>query len=134
MIDQTLNKVLLYIGHVLWFESHNLRMSEVMKQYTGGTLVITMDYMMKYEETYARDSSHEHHGKRGIVIHRDLAKCKNNDNDLFKRVYCMSLEGDGSQDAKSALAKLDIMCKCTKQEQIWNNMQNIITLCDNAST
>ena len=46
----------------------------------------------------------------------------------------MSPEGDGTQDAKAALANLDIICKCVKQEPIWNNIRNLIILCDNAGT
>ena len=62
-------------------------MSEVMKQSTGGALVIDMDYMMKYDDTRAREHSREHYVKMRIVIHGALAKHKTNDNTLFKRVH-----------------------------------------------
>ena len=101
-----------------------MSVSEVMNQSAGGTLVITMDCTMKHEETRAIESFRDHYGKRGIVIHGTLAKYKNNDNSLIKRVCCMSLEGDGTQDAKAALFNLDVTCKCAKQEQTWNNMHN----------
>ena len=50
-----------------------------MKKSAGSALVITMDYTMNHEDARARKSSREHHGKRGIVVHGALAKCKNND-------------------------------------------------------
>ena len=109
-------------------------MSEVIKQSAGGTLVINMDYMMKHYETRDRESSREHYGKRVIVVYGALAKYKHNDNFLFKRARFMSPERDGTQDAKAALANLDIICKCVKQEQIWNNTRNLIILCDNDDT
>ena len=74
IIEHYLHEVLLHMGHVLRCKSQNLRMSKVTKESTGGTLVITMDYVMKYEETRARESSREHYGKRGILFHGALAK------------------------------------------------------------
>ena len=55
MIEHSLHKVLLHVGHVLRCKSQNLWMSEVTKESTGRTLVITMHYMMKYKETRARE-------------------------------------------------------------------------------
>ena len=46
----------------------------------------------------------------------------------------MSPEGDGTQDAKDALANLDIVCECAKQEQAWNSTRNLMMLCGNAGT
>ena len=51
VIEYSLHKIFLHVGHVLRHKSQNMRMSEVMKESTGGTLVITMCYMMKYEDT-----------------------------------------------------------------------------------
>ena len=67
MIEHSLHKVLIHMGHVLRCESQNLRMSEVMKQSTGGTLIITIYHMMKHEETRARESSREHYIKRELL-------------------------------------------------------------------
>ena len=44
-----------------------------------------MDYMMKYEETRARESSRENYDKKGIVVHGALSKYKDNNSILFKR-------------------------------------------------
>ena len=42
-IEHSLHNILLHVGHVLRRKSPNLWTSEVMKESTGGTLVITMD-------------------------------------------------------------------------------------------
>ena len=63
-----------------------------------------------------------------------MTKHKDNNNVLFKRALCMSPEGDGTQDAKASLASLDATCKCAKQEHMWNNVNNVTILCDNAGT
>ena len=47
-------------------------------------MVVTMDYMMKYEEQRARESSREHYGKGGIVVHGALVKYKQEDGSIFK--------------------------------------------------
>ena len=81
-IEHSLHKVLLHVYHVLRFKSQNLRASEVMKESAGDTLLITMDYVMKHEETQARESSREHHDKRGIVVHGAFAKYKDDNNNV----------------------------------------------------
>ena len=96
IIEHSLHKALLHMGHVLRCESQNLRTSEAMQESAHGTLAITMDYMMKHEETRDRESSREHCGKRGIVVHSALDKHKDNNNVLFKRALYMSPEGDGT--------------------------------------
>ena len=118
IIEHSLHKALLHMGHVLRCESQNLRTSEAMKESADGTLAITMDYMMKYEETLTRESSREHYGKRGVVVHGALDTCKCNNNVLHEREFHMSPEGDGDQDAKSTIANLDATCQCIKQENM----------------
>ena len=66
IIEHSLHKVLLFVFHVLRCKSQNLWTSEVMKESTGGTLAITMDYVMKHEETRAREYSQEHYDKGGL--------------------------------------------------------------------
>ena len=56
-------------------------------QYRGSFNNITIDYVMKHEETRARECSRENCGKREIAVHGALAKHKTNDKDIFKRVH-----------------------------------------------
>ena len=69
--------------------------------------------------------------KKGIIVHDALAKHKINDVSVFRRACYMLPEVYRTQDAKSALANLHITCKCAQQEPIWNDMRNIIIMCDN---
>lgn len=55
-----------------------------------------------------------------------------NDGSTFKRVYFTSPEGDGTQDAKAALANLDVVLLAIKQEKCMEDIENIIILSDNA--
>ena len=79
------------------------------KESAGGALVIAIDYATNHEEAWARESSREHCGKRGIVVHGSLANCKDNNDNVFKRALCVPPEGDCTQDDNHALLSLDAM-------------------------
>jgi hypothetical protein len=134
IIDHCLEKVIIYMGHALRCRVQQIRIKQIMSQSKGKTVVLTLDYMMKLEEQRARESSREHYGKRGIVVHGALVKYMNSDGSYFKRVYMMSPEGDGTQDAKAALANLDVLCYAIKEESCMNLIENIVVLSDNAGT
>ena len=98
----------------------------------GDVAVITMDYMMKWEEERARESSREHYGRRGIVVHGCLLKYKMDDELMYKRVYLTVPEGDGTQDAKAALCSLDVICKAVKDDANLVGVKKLVILSDNA--
>ena len=87
-----------------------------MKLSTGDTVVVTIDFTMKLEEyTRSRESSRDHYGKRGMVIHGALIKYRKVDGSYFKRVYYTSPGFDGVQDAKAALALVDVIVSNIKK-------------------
>ena len=100
----------------------------------GDTLTIIMDYMMKWEEQRARESSREHYGKRGISVHGTLIKYKLPDGKIFKRVYLTTPEGDSTQDSKSVLVTTDIICKIITNEAMLKEVKTINIIADNAGT
>ena len=70
---------------------------------------------MKFGEENLRELSIEHYGKRGIVVHGSLVKYKRNDGSIFKRVCMLVPEGNGTQDAKSAPANVDVLVQIIKE-------------------
>ena len=69
IIHHSLEKVILYMGHALRCVAQQKRIEEVRSEAGVETVIVTMDYMMKYEESRARESSGQHYGKRGQVVH-----------------------------------------------------------------
>ena len=57
------------------------------------TVTIIIDYMMKWEEERARESTREHYGKRGIVVHGSLLKYEKTDGTAFKKYTLQFLRG-----------------------------------------
>ena len=104
------------MGHIVRCKAQNDQIKEILAQSKGKNVVITIDYMMKYEETRARESSREHYGKRGIIVHGALLKYQLANGSAFKRIYVMSPEGDGAQDSKSALVNVDGIYKALNEE------------------
>ena len=96
IIEHCLDKVILYLAHSVRCKAQQRRIKELMSLSKGEVLVITLDYMMKWEEERARESSREHYGKRGISVHGSLVKYKLDDGSTYKKVYitcyivCMS--------------------------------------------
>ena len=109
-----------------------MRIKEINNMSSGNTAVMIIDYMMKYEETRARESSREHYGKRGIVVHGAMIKYTKEDGSLFKRVYYTAPEGDGTQDAKATLAYLDVILHTIRKEDCLTMVHNLIIISDNA--
>lgn len=50
IVDYCLDKVIIYLGHVLRCRVQQLQIKKIMLQSKGKTVVIIMDYMMKWEE------------------------------------------------------------------------------------
>ena len=90
--------------------------------------------MMKWEEKKARESTRKHYGKRGIVVHGSLLKYILNDESTYKRVYLIVSEGNGAQDAKTALTSVNVICKSMKDDPNLHQVKNIILVSDNAGT
>lgn len=70
IVEHCVEKVILYMGHVVRCKAQEDRIKEIHAQSKGKTLIITIDYRLKYEETRARESSREHYTKKDIVVHR----------------------------------------------------------------
>ena len=134
IIEHSLQKLLLYLGHSMRCKIQQHRIQDVLSQSKGDIAVITMDYMMKWEEERARESSREHYGKRGIVVHGTLLKYQLEDESEYKRVYLTVPEGDGTQDAKAALCNVDVICKAVKNDSNLSSVRYLIIITDNAGT
>ena len=104
IIEYSLHKMRLYMGHSACCKAQQVRIKEILALSKGDTATIIKDHMMKWEEERARESTREHYGKRGIVVHGSLLKYAISDRSAYKKVYLTVPEGDGTQDAKAALA------------------------------
>ena len=102
------------MGHALQCKVQQNKIKIILDKSRGKTAVIIMDYMMKYEETRACESSCEHYSKRGIAVHGTLLKYVCEDGSKLKRIYVASPEEGGSQDEKVALVNLDIVSMALK--------------------
>ena len=122
------------MGHSVRCKAQQVRIKEMMGLLKGDTVTIIIDYMMKWEEERARESTREHYGKRGIVVHGSLLKYEKTDGTAYKKVYLTVPEGDGTQDAKAALASVDVICKAVKDDQVLDKVKKIILVSDNAGT
>jgi len=69
IVKHSLEKVLLYMGHSVRCAAQQKQIESLQASASGGVAVVTIDYMMKYEEARAREASREHYGKRGLVVH-----------------------------------------------------------------
>ena len=135
IIGHSLEKVKLYMGHAVRCAAQQRQIQELQAAAGGGVAVVTIDYMMKYEESRAREASREHYGKRGLVVHGAMVTYKKGDGSIAKRICITVPEGDGTQDAPSALAMLDVIClKVIKEDPDFEGVSAIIILSDNAGT
>ena len=100
----------------------------------GDTIVITIDFMMKFEEKRARESSREHYSKRGLSVHGAMIKYILNTEEVVKRLFFSVPEGDSAQDMKSALAHIDVIMNAIRKDPMFNTCIKIIILSDNAGT
>lgn len=87
--------------------------------------------MMQWEEYRSRESSREHYEKSGLVIHGGLFKYRMNNRCIFKRIYYISPEGNGTQDTKAAIAFVYVIVCAIKKEKYLKDVHNIIILSDN---
>ena len=124
IIENSFQKVLLYMGHSLRCKAQNIRIKQLQQRSQGDTIVLIMDYMMKFEEFRQRESSRDHYGKRGLVVHGGLVKYKLTDGKEIKRIYYTVPEGDGTQDSKAALATLDVLCRAIKDDSYLAPVKN----------
>lgn len=134
IINYSFDKVFLFMGHALRCAAQNVRIKKLQKRSKGDTVVIIIDYMMKFEEYRQRESSRDHYGKRGLVVHGALIKYKSMEGSIHKRIYYTVPEGDGTQDTKAALANVDILCGVIKEDKIFEFIKYVIILSDNAGT
>ena len=100
----------------------------------GDTVVLTIDFMMKFEESRARESSREHYGKRGMSVHGGLIKYTLSNKKVIKRLYFTVPEGDSSQNVKSALAHVDVIIQAMRNDAKLFEVKKLIILSDNACT
>lgn len=78
-----------------------------------GTATNVIDYMMKWVDERARESTCECYGKRGI--HGSLLKYTISDGLAYKQEYLTVPEGyEDTQDAKAVLISVDIICNAVK--------------------
>ena len=59
----------------------------------GDTSTIIIDYMMKWKEERARESTREHYGKRGVVVHGSLLKYAMSDGSAYRKYTLQFLRG-----------------------------------------
>lgn len=67
-------------------------------------------------------------GREVMFVHGYLVKYKKSDKSTFKIVYITALDGDGTQDAKTALIRI------IKKEHHLKDVENVIILICNAVT
>ena len=69
----------------------------------GDKFVLTMDYMIKFEEFRMRESSRDYCSKIGSVAYSVLLRHKKSDEHEVKKSCCVVVEGNGTQDSKDTL-------------------------------
>ena len=74
----------------------------------GDTIVLIIDYMMKFEDFRIRKSSRDHFGKIGLVPHGRLLRNKKMDGSKAKKECFVVLEGYRIQYSKAESRNLDI--------------------------
>ena len=62
-----------------------------------------MENVIKFEEFRMRESSRDHFGKRGLVVHGRLLRHKKIDRSEVKRACFTTPEGEGNQHYKTTL-------------------------------
>ena len=72
---------------------------------------------MKYKESRARKSSHEHYGDQGISLHGGLLTYSKHDKSISKHIILNFPECNSTQDVKAALFHLDILCYTIKSKK-----------------
>ena len=134
IIGHSLGKVILFMGHALRCVAQQKQIEKVRSDAGPETVVLTLDYMMKYEETRARENGVQHYAKRGLVVHGMWAQKKGADGVERKRICITAPEGDGTQDAPAALAMVDVLCQIIKEDEEFEGSEDIIIITDNAGT
>ena len=124
IIEHSLNKVLLCTGHSMQCVAQKQRIETLLDKLPGDTIAVMIDYMMKWEEQRARQSSREHYGKRGMSVHGGLIKYKLPNGVILKRVYITTPGGDATQNAKAALDMIDVICRITTEEEELKEVKN----------
>ena len=64
IIKYFFHKIILYMGHSVRCKAQQVRIKEILALSKGNTTTIIIDYMMKWEEDTARESTREHYGNR----------------------------------------------------------------------
>ena len=117
IVEHSLNKALLCMGHSMRCVSQKHRITTLLDKSTGDTITVIIDYMMKWEEQRACESSRDHYGKRGVPAHGGLIKYKLPNGRIFKRVCMTTPEGDATKYAKAALSMIDLICRIMTEEE-----------------
>ena len=94
IVKWSLEKVILYMGHVVRCAAQQKQIKTLQSTANSGVAIVTIDYMMKYEETRAREAGREHYGKRGLVVHGAMVTYKKDDGSVVKRICITVPEGD----------------------------------------
>lgn len=134
IIDYCLEKLLLYMGYVVHCVAHNNQIKIVLNKSKGDTVVLTVDFIMKFEENRAHESTREHYGKRGLSVHGGMIKYISDNNKVIKQLYFIVLEGDRTQDVKSALAHINIIVKSIREDPLFVIVAKLMILSDNTGT
>lgn len=135
IVKWSLEKVILYMGHIVRCAAQQKQIKALQDAESGVVAIVTIDYMMKYGETRAREAGREHYGKRGLVVHGAMVTYKKDDGSVVKRICITAPEGDGTQYAAAALAMVDVIClKVIKEDHEFAGVTDIVVLSNNAAT